>query len=336
MKTSAPGDGSRAGDSEGRTGTVVISLDAELAWGLHDLHPLSTAEERRVSLARPAWSRLVELFDEHGMPATWAIVGALLVEDDDEFQDEHPLSDHWFSTYRDDVSERPEQWRGTDLVQAVVDSDVQHEVGCHSFSHVVFPDVSADVARAECRLARTVGERYGLEFTSFVFPRNEIGHRAALSETGFDCYRGRRPHRLPAIPGLRGGAALAGGLTKTAGSPIAIPRIDQHGLVEIPSSLFIGKRQGGLGSAISALAEDPTLRLARLGIDEAARTGGLFHVWLHPNDITEEPEVRRIETLLSYLATRRDAGDVRVETMGEVAQRVLQGDEGAITARTVR
>lgn len=314
----------------------MISLDAELAWGLHDRYPLSTAEKRRVSLARPAWSRLVELFGEHGIPATWAVVGALLVEDETEFLDEHPLSDRWFATYRDDVTERPERWRGTDLVEAVVDADVEHELGCHSFSHVVFSDATPEVAEAECRLARAVGERYDLEFTSFVFPRNEIGNRAALSGTGFVCFRSRRPYRLPAIPGLRGGAALAGGLTRTAGPPMVVPRIDEYGLVEIPSSLFVGKHRGPIGSAITALAEDPTVRLAKLGIDEAARTGGLFHMWLHPNDVTEESLVRRIDAILSYLATRREDRDVRVETMDEVARRVRQGDETAIPGEAKR
>lgn len=335
MNPSVRQDRSRASDSKNQTGTVVLSLDAELAWGLHDLYPLSTAEQRRVSLARTAWSRLVDLFDEYSIPATWAIVGSILVEDD-EYQVEHPLSDQWFSTYRDDVTERPKQWHGTDLVDAVVDAKVDHELGSHSFSHVVFPDATPEVAEAECRLARTVGERYDLEFTSFVFPRNEIGHREVLSETGFDCYRGQRPYMLPAIPGLRGGAALAGGLTKTGGAPTVTPRIDEYGLVEIPASLFIGTSLGALGSAITALTEDPTVRLATLGIDEAARTGGLFHMWLHPNDITEEDRVRRIDAILSYLATREEAGDIQIKTMGEVARRVLQGDETTNAAGTER
>lgn len=61
-------------------GTVVISLDAELAWGVHDLEdPPATRIER----ARGSWLDLIEPFEAFEIPATWAIVGHLFLEECD-------------------------------------------------------------------------------------------------------------------------------------------------------------------------------------------------------------------------------------------------------------
>ena len=60
-------------------GKLTISIDLELAWGVWDqLTPedLSMAE----SAERPICAALLALFDRHGIPATWAMVAALLDE----------------------------------------------------------------------------------------------------------------------------------------------------------------------------------------------------------------------------------------------------------------
>lgn len=309
-------------------GSVVISVDAELAWGVHDRYPLSPSETRRVAAGRPGWDRLVDLFDEFAIPATWAVVGHLLAEDADALQAGHPLSERWFDTYRREVDEHPEWWHATDLVEAVVAASAGHELASHSFSHVVFAGATRETAEAECRLARTVGDGFGLELTSFVFPRNAVAHREALASAGFDCYRGVRPRRLPAVPGLRGTAMLAGALTGAVAPPVVRPRLDEHGLVELPASMALGGFRGPPWSILEATGAAPAGRLAELGIDRASERDGVFHLWLHPNDLTDERYVRRVRSVLSSLADRRDDGDVRVETMAGVARRVREVRRG--------
>jgi peptidoglycan/xylan/chitin deacetylase (PgdA/CDA1 family) len=49
----------------------VISVDAELGWGFHDIDPPTS----RVEAARTGWKRLAGLFNEYDVPATWAVVG---------------------------------------------------------------------------------------------------------------------------------------------------------------------------------------------------------------------------------------------------------------------
>ncbi|MFO7927748.1 MAG: polysaccharide deacetylase family protein [Halobacteriota archaeon] len=307
-------------------GTVVISLDAELAWGFHDQFPLAERERRQVSNARTSWRRLVELFDEYRVPATWAVVGELLM-DDERIRKTHPLGEQWFATYYDDVIQRPNEWFATDLVESIVASDADHEVASHSFSHVVLSDVPPEVAEAEFRFSRMAGEQYDLDFRSFVFPRNEIDHRRELAESGFVCYRGRRPHTYPSIPKSRGIGALIGSLTGKVSPPVVSPRIDEYGLVELPASLFIGGYRGQPWSHIATLTEDPAVRLTRTGLERVRRTGGLFHLWLHPNDLTDRASMQRMEAILSMLADWRARDELTIETMGTVAQRVLSDSD---------
>lgn len=303
-------------------GSLVISLDAELAWGVHDLYPLSDERETQVAVARDAWTKLVDLFEEYRVPATWAVVGHLLIEDGDEFRRRHPLGEEWFGQAIRGLADRPDRWLGIDLVDSIRTSPVDHEIGSHSFSHVVFDKTTAAVADAECRLAREAAAEHGLDTQSFVFPRNAIGHRRALSEAGFTCYRGPRPWRLPALPGVRGGSALVSAATGLRSPPIVTPRVTDYGLVEIPASMFLGKFRGELWSGLATLGADPVVQLATLGIDRVCERSGIVHFWLHPNDLTHDIYVKRIKKILSHAAKRRDERGLRIETMGTVADRI--------------
>ena len=60
-------------------GKLTISIDLELAWGVWDV---LTADHLRLAetCERPICAALIELFDRYEVPATWAIVAALLDE----------------------------------------------------------------------------------------------------------------------------------------------------------------------------------------------------------------------------------------------------------------
>jgi len=58
-------------------GKLLISIDLESAWGVWDV---LTPEHLRMAetAERPICAALVELFDRYEVPATWAVVAALL------------------------------------------------------------------------------------------------------------------------------------------------------------------------------------------------------------------------------------------------------------------
>src|SRR5450755_3306531 len=106
-------------------GALTISIDLELAWGVwdhltaDDLHMAET-EERSICTA------LIELFDRYDVPATWAIVAALL--------DEKSAAAHPGGTAC---------WYAPDIIEELVRAKVRHEIGSHGGRQVYFDSISA-------------------------------------------------------------------------------------------------------------------------------------------------------------------------------------------------
>lgn len=301
---------------------VVFSIDAELAWGYHDLCPLSTTDLRRINSARSAWKRLIGLFDEFEIPATWAVVAHLLDDNLDAEDDNHPLSPNWFRTYRKRRAQEPELWFGRDLIDRVINADVNHDLGCHSYSHVIFDDVPEEVASTELRLSQAVAQRYGEPFESFIFPRNAVGHRDLLDRHGFTSYRGTTPQYWPRIPGSGFARLIAGYTVGMATPPIVTPSLDRNGLVNVPASMHLAGFNDTPWSTVRPLRGDPAVRLARLGMERVLEVGGIFHLWLHPNDLWTRDAINSVRSILSIAREFSDRRGLSVATMDQIAQRV--------------
>lgn len=304
-----------------RMGSVVVSVDAELGWGYHDL---DAPPPDRVEAARTGWERLVDRFDRFDVPATWAVVGHLLLDECDGRHTDHPAPDGWFARERTEWSSRPDLRFARGLVDELLDGAVEHDIGCHSFSHVDFAasETSRELARAEVRASVAAARDRGIRMESFVFPRNQVDHRDVLADSPLTCYRGTSPIRSSGP--LRPLRKLS---RATLGREFLVePRIDEYGLVNVPRSMYLFGFEGMARSAVEPFVGDPIVRQVRQGIDQAARTDGLFHVSLHPNDLTAERTVRRIETVLAAIDERRDETPLAVETMRDVAERVLAAD----------
>jgi len=305
-------------------GTVVISIDAELGWGFHDL---DDPPESRIRSARRSWRTVLALLDEYRLPATWAIVGHLMLENCDGRHLNYPAPPGWFKCERNSDLFSEAVLFGDGLVEAVRTAAVDHEVGSHSFSHIVFDRQSTTerIVRAETTESRRIGRDRGFDLTSFVFPRRKIGFRRVLAEAGFTCYRGHRPPNRT-TGGLPPVQKVLRWTVRPQAPPLVRPRIDEFGLVEVPASLFLFSLTGRPHAAFSFVDSDPIVRQAKRGIDEAAEQDGIFHMWFHPNDVQAARDVLRLRTIFDYLDERRRTSDLSVETMGAVASAHLGRD----------
>ncbi|WP_254769424.1 polysaccharide deacetylase family protein [Salinilacihabitans rarus] len=297
----------------GSVGSVVISLDAELGWGFHDFE---TPPTNRVENGRRGWRVMLDLAAEFDVPATWAVVGHLMLDACDGEHADHPAPEGWFERERTTWRDREELRFAPDLVEAVLDSPVDHELGCHSFSHVLFgdPATSRELATAELRRCREIALEWDRSLDSFVYPRNDVGHRDALVEQAFSAYRGRSP----TPDGVRGVVESAVGTR----SLLVEPELDEFGLVNVPASTFLFGFEGRARTVAESIWEDPMVAVARRGIDEAAAGDGVYHMWLHPNNLRGPRDDERMRAILRYLDRRRSETSLAVETMGEVARRV--------------
>lgn len=304
-------------------GSLVISIDAELGWGFHDLE---SPPESRVESGRRGWRRLLALLDRFDVPATWAVVSHLMLDRCDGRHDDHPAPPGWFERERGAWADRPDLRFAPDLVAGILSSDPSHELASHTFSHVLFGDAETtpEIARAECERSREIAARWGREIDSFIYPRNDVGHREVLADSGFRAYRG--PTTTP--EGVRG---VAGAAIRDR-SLLVHPAIDEHGLVSVPASLFAFGFEGRMRSIAESVWTDPMVARARRGIDQAATGDGVFHLWLHPNNLRTTRDDDRMAAILEYAADARAKSALEIETMGEVAGRVgpPRSDDGVV------
>jgi peptidoglycan/xylan/chitin deacetylase (PgdA/CDA1 family) len=298
--------------------SVVFSLDAELAWGFPDFE---SPPMDRIEAGRDAWAWLLSLFDEYDVPATWAVVGHLFLDDCDGRHADLDAPPGWFDHETGRFAARHDVRFAPDLVDAILDADAAHDVGSHSFSHLLYDDaaISRDAVVADLDRAVDVAAARGIDLESFVYPRNGVAHRDLLADRGFTTYRSRGPVVDGSLERIARKLATVADPSRV---PVVEPRVDEYGLVDIPPSLFLFGFEGRPRDVLASVWTDPIVRQATNAIDRAARDGGVCHLWLHPNNVVDQAGRDRLRAIVAHAARRRDDGDVDIETMAAVADRV--------------
>jgi hypothetical protein len=224
----------------------------------------------------------------------------------------------------------PERFRfGPELIQRLREASVDHDIGSHSYSHAEFDAdyMTAALARAECQRAVEVAAESDLTMESFVYPRNGVRHREALADAGFTCYRSVAPHRRTPSLLPRAVHRVARATVAETPPPLVTPSLDEYGLVEIPASMFCFTFEGLPRRIAESTVGDPVVKQARLGVDAAARSDdGVFHLWLHPNNVVTPADIDRMETIFEYVDQVRETTDLSVETMADLADQVRSAE----------
>lgn len=102
----------------------------------------------------------VEMFNDWGMPATFAIRGQLVEVDGS-------------------------------VLELLVESAVKHDIGAHGYYHREFTDLSHDEAEKELEMISVGMKKFKIIPRSFIFPRNSVAHMGLLEKYGYKCYRSR-------------------------------------------------------------------------------------------------------------------------------------------------
>jgi peptidoglycan/xylan/chitin deacetylase (PgdA/CDA1 family) len=314
-------------------GILTISIDFELIWGTLDLFGperfgAACMVERQVVV-----DRLLALFEELDIPATWCIVGHLFLDRCESVNGiKHPeiirpkhqwCRADWFATDPcGDLTTEP-LFYARDLVEKIKASPAHHEIGCHSFSHVIFGDDGCSRASAESEIVACVNaaRELGIVLRSFAFPRNRVGHLDVLGRYGFRCYRGPEPNwyestRLP--ESLRRAARLFEVITAST-PPVVLPQKTEPGLWNIPGSTIYFPRHG----LRRFLPAHLRIRKALKGLAEAARCRRIFHLWFHPTNLADGTDVMfdGLGKILARAADLRSRSELEILTMGEIAER---------------
>jgi hypothetical protein len=288
-----------------KRGSLCISIDLELMWGVWDIQTPEAHEQARTK-ERAIVRELLSLLEAYDASTTWATVARLM--DDTRPPPPEGTKDSWFAP---------------DVVRAVQGARVRQEIGSHTHSHIYFDKNDASTVRADLHEAKVVHERFGVPFDSLVFPRNKVAHLEEVADAGLrvfrsndagviDLFRRNAPRAWPLVNLVQ--------KTVPTAPPVVLPRLwrqNKRQLVELPSSMLFMAR-GGLRKVV--LPQSMRAKL-KLGVQHAAAQKKIFHLWFHPSNFYTDAETQfsLLEDLLRESKRPRDSGTLDIKTMSEFA-----------------
>lgn len=311
-----------------KKGIFVLSLDTELAWGSFD-KGLKQQKINEFNNTRYCINEMLSLLEKYQISATFAMVGHLMLSACHEQNGtKHPeLVRPNFSWYQKDwFSEDPctdvntdPIWYGSDILEDICKANPPHEIGSHSFSHLIFGDEGCykECADSDIKECVRVAEELDLKLTSFIYPRDSIGHRDVLKKYGFLSYRGHgdewyRPIKTKPIRRICHYLDNLLGIAPNTSKPI----IDELGLFMTTGNMHYYQRSG-IRKLIPIFMR---VRKAKKGVDLAIKRGEVFHMWFHPFNLASDPDglLKGLDQILAYVRKKMDEGSLDSLTMEEL------------------
>lgn len=326
-------------------GALVISLDLELLWGVRDKRTVASYGTN-IRGVREALPRMLACFDRHGVKATFATVGLLFFHDKETLvaglpalkptyvhEQLSPFNGHFGQV---GTNEQTDPYHfGASLIQCIR-AHPCHEVGCHTFSHYYCLEEGQTAAQfaADLDAATRAASTMGIQLRSLVFPRNQYNpeYLAICGQYGVEAYRGNEDTWLQQARNgdreslLRRALRLVDAWVNLTGQhvhpwPDASPGLP----VNVPASRFL-RPWNRRTRAFEALR----LRRITKAMDQAARSGKLYHLWWHPHNFGRNLEANMAfleKVLLHYARLHREHG-MESFTMAEVATRTRSTADG--------
>jgi hypothetical protein len=330
-------------EQEQKKGHFVISLDFELFWGMFDKVTIPEYGER-IQGEQTAIPRMLELFSEYGIHATWATVGMLMARSKDEllsllppqnlqprYQNMDVSSYRYIESMPIGMSEKDDTYHfGSTLVQKILETPHQ-EIGNHTFSHFYCIDGSKNnetVFAADLNAWNKIGETYGIHTTSIVFPRNQTSPEALHTcyEKGIRAYRGNEDHFLYRARGdeeqslfIRAFRLLDHYVNISGHHTYRVEKKEKE-IINIPASRFLRPFMPKL-----SFLEPLRLRRIKNGMTYAAKRGEVFHLWWHPHNfgINQEENFKNLEDILIHFKTLQEKYGMQSSSMEEISRPFL-------------
>lgn len=315
-------------------GTLIVSLDFELFWGMLDVCPLEDYRDNVLG-GRSAIPQLLKLFEKYGIHATWATVGYLFAESYEELKGYFPeescrptyangqLSPYpWFESIGKNEEEAP-CFYAPSLIRLVSEAPGQ-EIGSHTFCHYYCRErgQSPEQFAADLRSARAIAAAKGYDVTSIILPRNqcEPEYTRIIRDAGFTAYRDEENdwihEKIKFRPLLR--------LLRLV--DVYLPLTGQGGYTpgnENGIWNLVGSRMYKPIFPALRFLEGMKKRRIKAQMRHAAKHGLTFHLWWHPHNIgIRTPEhLAQLEEIFAYYAELKETYGMESLNMREAAEK---------------
>lgn len=324
----------------------IISLDFELMWGVRDKRSIESYG-KQVLGGREAIPKILELFRQHQVSATWATVGLLFAKNRDEMLAYAPKTlpdykDGSLSPYPsiegfigNNEKEDPYHY-GHSLIQKILEEPRQ-EIATHTYSHYYCMEDGPSLAafEADIHAAKAIAKINNCDIKSIVFPRNQISqeHIKICARHDITSYRGnaesfsyhsrRNKEQTFLIRGLR--------LTDSI-----LPLEGLHGysleeqtketketkeIINLPASRMLRSVNTGTKRYISHLQT----RRIRHEMTAAAKGNQMYHLWWHPHNFgTNQTEnLQNLKSILEHFSSLKATYGMQSLNMEKIANQQL-------------
>ena len=317
-------------------GGLVISLDFELNWGVHDTYRHGQYNKNLYGV-RQALPKILMLFKQYDIHATWATVGLLFAESKGEmahylrgipvkYKQMRYAAHSQLLKVGENEQEDPLHF-GKSLIEKIIATPHQ-EIGSHTFSHFYClengqteMDFSADL-----HAMRTICDGYIEPMKSIVFPRNQVNEAyfMACQKAGFVCYRGNELHELYNPKKFTKKDRLTLGPRRWLDSYINLTGNHMVRLEEMKENAFINVRASAFLRPYNSLLrafEKRKIQRIKESMLAAAKEGAFYHLWWHPHNFGKHTDknLAMLEELLQYFQELQKDYQFQSYSMHEVA-----------------
>jgi len=319
------------------SGTLTISLDFELLWGIFDKIGTRYKPEY-FSNTREIVPIMLEKFAAAEVQATWATVGMLFAENEEEWK---AYSPDYLPSYRDKKYSayewikingiRPEVHFAPELVQKIIDTPGQ-ELGSHSYAHyyTLMRGQSPEQFRQDLKATQKIAfEKFGKRLESLVFPRNHINelYLGICLDEGYKYVRGNptnwfwqeTQHEDLSKKFFRSADCFFSVGARTSYKLEDVPVFENEPVI-IPASRILRPIIKG-----NPLMNSRRLSRILAEMEYAARNGEVYHLWWHPHNFGNDPmaSLKELDKILDlFLKLKYDYGmqSLHMKGVGEMLE----------------
>lgn len=316
-------------------GTLVISLDYELMWGMIDVAAKDGYGLTNVKQVPIVIKKMIGLFEKYEVHATFATVGMIMYSNRKELladiPQKHPsyqqsvMSPYEHNYIQQITTEEECLFFQPEVVKEIC-SRKGLELGTHTYCHYYCwaEGQTTEQFDADIRKAVEIAKRIGIDIKSIVFPRNQVSneHLKICAQNGITSYRGNAlkffvepQNKIEAINNricrLLDAYINVGGMTS-----IPYDKLERkEGMLNVRASRMLRPYSPKL-----SFLESLRLRRIKKEMTYAAKEGEMYHLWWHPHNFGANME-KNLQFLEKVLQTYKECHDqygMQSCTMNEV------------------
>ncbi|MCZ8537463.1 polysaccharide deacetylase family protein [Paenisporosarcina quisquiliarum] len=320
------------------SGALIVSLDFELNWGVHDVFSLEQYGAQLLG-ARKAIPRMLDLFKQYDVHATWGVVGLLCFVTKQEMLEHLPeikpsyLNSH-FSPYEkldmvgDDESMDPYHF-GASFLRGIAETPHQ-EIGSHTFSHFYCLEEGQTSEQFEADLiaCKNILEMRHVDMKSFIFPRNQTDHHylEICKKHGVISYRGNEKNWVYEAcnygqqhPLKRATRLVDHYINLTGHHTYKLEKSRQDPIINLPASRFLRPYSNKM-----KMLESFRLNRIKNSLTYAAKKGEIYHLWWHPHNfgLNLDENMRFLESIFEHVEILKKRYSFVSLNMKEAAQKI--------------